>query len=84
MATRKKQMKLIVGGLPRTSTVSITSALRHLGFTPYDFNSRIDLGHLPQWNRMLKAKYDGDDTPLDRTQLDRMTDDFDVRLELGS
>jgi Sulfotransferase domain len=78
MATRKKPMKVIVGGMPRTSTVSITSALRELGFTPYDYFTRLEKGHLPRWNRMLKAKYEGSQQALDREQLDRLTGDYDV------
>jgi Sulfotransferase domain len=78
MATRKRPMKVIVGGMPRTSTVSITSALRELGFTPYDYFTRLEKGDLPQWNRMLKAKYQGSQQALDREQLDRLTGDYDV------
>lgn len=78
MSTRKKPMKVIVGGMPRTSTVSITSALRELGFTPYDYFVRLRNGDLPQWNRMLKAKYHGNQQPLDREHLDRLTGDYDV------
>jgi Sulfotransferase domain len=78
MTTRKKPMKVIVGGMPRTSTVSITSALRKLGFTPYDYYVRVQNGDLPQWNRMLQAKYQGSQQALNREQLDRLTSDYDV------
>jgi Sulfotransferase domain len=78
MTTRKKPMKLIVSGMPRTSTVSITAALRELGFTPYDYGIRLQNSDLPQWNRMLKAKYQGSQQALDRAQLDRLTGDYDV------
>jgi hypothetical protein len=78
MSTRKKPMKVIVGGMPRTSTVSITSALRELGFTPYDYFVRLRNGDLPQWNHMLKAKYHGSRQPLDREHLDRLTGNYDV------
>jgi Sulfotransferase domain len=78
MTTRKKTMKLIVGGMSRTSTVSITAALRELGFTPYDDGARLQNGDLPQWNRMLKSKYQGSQQALNREQLDRLTGDYDV------
>ena len=71
-------MKLIVGGMPRTSTVSIAAALRELGFTPYDYSTRLLHGHLPQWNRMPKAKHQGSQQPLDRGRLDRLTGEYDV------
>ena len=71
-------MKLIVGGMPRTSTVSITSALRQMGLTPYDYFVRLQNGHLPRWNRMLKAKCEGSRQALDREQLDLLTSDYDV------
>ena len=70
-------MRLIVGGMPRTSTVSITSALRVLGFSPYDYFTRLESDHLSQWNRMLEAKLQKSLGPLDKSTVDRLTGDFD-------
>lgn len=78
MARRTKQMKVIVGGMPRTSTVSITSALRILGYTPYDYFTRLELGHLSEWNSMLAVKIHGCQEPLNKDRLDRLTGNFDV------
>ena len=71
-------MKVIVGGMPRTSTISVTSALRTLGYMPYDYFTRLELGQLSEWNGMLAAKYQGCREPLDKDRLDRLTGDFDV------
>ena len=70
-------MRLIVGGMPRTSTVAITSALRLLGFSPYDYFTRLENGHLSQWNRMLQAKLQQRRKPLDKSTVYRLTSDYD-------
>lgn len=70
-------MRLIVGGMPRTSTVSITSALRGLGFSPYDYFTRLENGHLSRWNRMLEAKLQRSPEPLDESVVYRLTSDYD-------
>ena len=77
MESRRKPMRLIVGGMPRTSTVSITSALRLLGFSPYDYFTRLENGHLSQWNRMLQAKLQQRRKPLDKSVVYRLTSDYD-------
>ena len=56
----------------------MTSALSGLGFTPYDYDTRLKKGHLPQWNRMLKEKSQGRKGSLDKDHLDRSTGDYDV------
>lgn len=78
MVNRKKPMKILVAGMPRTGTVSITSALKELGFTPYDYFTRLEEGHLAHWNAMLKAKCRGQLRGLDKDSVDRLTGDFDV------
>lgn len=80
MASRTKPMKVIVGGMPRTGTISITTALRQLGFTPYDYTVRLESGHLPWWSKQLKRVYESKNGPvsLDTAQLDRLTANYDV------
>lgn len=59
---------------------ALAAALKEHGFTPYDFPDRFRNGHLPDWDKAMRAKFYGIGKPLGRDELDQLTGDFDVLL----
>ncbi|KAL8859178.1 MAG: hypothetical protein Q9198_010651, partial [Flavoplaca austrocitrina] len=56
----------------------LVTALKQLGYTPYDFIDRIILGHLPLWTEALRAKFLGQGKQWGKAELDRVVKGFDV------
>ena len=59
---------------------ALAAALKECGFTPYDFPDRLRNGHLPDWDKAIRAKFYGIGKPCGRNELDQLTGDFDVLL----
>lgn len=57
---------------------ALTTALKKLGYTPYDFVDRMFLGHMPVWDDALRAKFFGQGTPWGRNEFDGVFKGFDV------
>ncbi|KNG84588.1 hypothetical protein ANOM_007889 [Aspergillus nomiae NRRL 13137] len=78
---RSREMKVLILGLARTGTSSLTAALQKLGYKPYDWPDRCMLGHLPRWTEGLQAKYLGRGYPLEVDEMDQLTSDFDAIID---
>ncbi|KAL8903472.1 MAG: hypothetical protein Q9207_003907 [Kuettlingeria erythrocarpa] len=77
-----RPMKVFIMGMPRSGTMSLVTALKKLGYTPYDFVDRIILGHLPLWTDALRAKYLNQGQPWGRAEFDRVFKGFDCVLDV--
>ncbi|KAL8892831.1 MAG: hypothetical protein Q9215_000195 [Flavoplaca cf. flavocitrina] len=75
-------MKVLIMGMPRSGTMSLVTALKQLGYTPYDFIDRIILGHLPLWTEALHAKFLGQGKQWGKAELDRVVKGFDCVLDV--
>ncbi|KAE8322211.1 P-loop containing nucleoside triphosphate hydrolase protein [Aspergillus sergii] len=78
---RNREMKILILGLARTGTSSLTAALQKLGYSPYDWPDRCMLGHLPRWTEGLQAKYLSRGRPLEADEMDQLTSNFDAIID---
>ncbi|QMW45768.1 hypothetical protein G4B11_009223 [Aspergillus flavus] len=78
---RNREMKILILGLARTGTSSLTAALQQLGYSPYDWPDRCVLGHLPRWTEGLQAKYLSRGRPLEADEMDQLTSNFDAIID---
>ncbi|KAL8677046.1 MAG: hypothetical protein Q9186_006493 [Xanthomendoza sp. 1 TL-2023] len=80
--TRSRPMKVLFMGVGRTGTKALAAALKDCGYVPYDFSDREFCGHMPAWDRAMRAKFYGEGKPIDKEELDRLTGDFDCVLDM--
>ncbi|KAF9893403.1 hypothetical protein FE257_011835 [Aspergillus nanangensis] len=71
-------MKILALGMGRTGTKS----LQKIGFHVYDFPDRVVLGHVSRWVEALRWKWYGEGPVFGREQLDELTGDFDVVMDM--
>lgn len=57
--------------------------MKQLGYYPYDFVDRQQLGHIPAWIEAMRAKWYDDGPEWGREQFDKLTGDFDVCVTLS-
>ncbi|KAL8945884.1 MAG: hypothetical protein Q9222_007637, partial [Ikaeria aurantiellina] len=73
--------ELIKADRPMKRTALVT-ALKRLGYTPYDFIDRLILDHMPLWDSALEAKFHNKGKPWGREELDRVVKGFDCVLDV--
>ena len=62
---RTLPMRVLLLGLPRTNTTSLTSALRTLGYTPYTMRALLqNPSHIPTWHAALESTRHAPGLPL--------------------
>ncbi|KAH8673902.1 P-loop containing nucleoside triphosphate hydrolase protein [Xylariales sp. PMI_506] len=72
-------MKILVLGMPRTGTQSLTDALSFLGISPgYHMREVGKNKHQDVWVDWIEAKYEGKGQPPQRKQFDQILDSFEV------
>ncbi|KAF2014128.1 hypothetical protein BU24DRAFT_210719 [Aaosphaeria arxii CBS 175.79] len=91
---RKKDMKVLVLGMPRTDTASLAIALRRLGYTPHSMRELlIRPSEIPLWNEaahltlLTKSRLPPEKRlyrPYGRAEFDKLLGDFDVAMDLPS
>ena len=90
--TRKKPMRILVLGMCRTGTTSISTALRKLGYTPHQmrevlinpkelalWQEAVDITLLPPRDRSAKQR---DLKPYDKPEFDKLLADYDVVMDV--
>ncbi|KAL8714086.1 MAG: hypothetical protein Q9220_001814 [cf. Caloplaca sp. 1 TL-2023] len=77
-----RPMKVLIAGMPRSGTMSLVTALKRLGYTPYDFVDRLLLDQMPLWDSALEAKFHKKGKPWGREELDRVVKGFDCVLDV--
>ncbi|KAI4136802.1 MAG: hypothetical protein L6R39_007606 [Caloplaca ligustica] len=82
ISKQDRPMKVFIMGMPRSGTMSLVTALKKLGYIPYDFIDRIFLGHMPLWTDALRAKFRGQGKPWGREEFDRVFKGFDCVLDV--
>lgn len=78
--TRTRPMKVLVLGVSRTGTMSILTALEHLGYNPYHMVKAMRAPRLnfSLWNEALRAKFHGHGKPWGREEFDRILGEYDA------
>ncbi|KAM0718682.1 hypothetical protein Q7P37_005753 [Cladosporium fusiforme] len=78
--TRTRPMKVLVLGASRTGTMSILTALEHLGYNPYHMVKAMRAPKLnfSLWIEALQAKFHGQGKPWGREEFDKVLGDFDA------
>ncbi|KAL8720092.1 MAG: hypothetical protein Q9225_002999 [Loekoesia sp. 1 TL-2023] len=82
LVKQDRPMQVFIMGMPRSGTMSLVTALKKLGYTPYDFVDRIILNHMPLWTSALRAKFLNQGHPWGRPEFDRVFKGFDCVLDV--
>ncbi|KAI9726319.1 MAG: hypothetical protein M1828_001593 [Chrysothrix sp. TS-e1954] len=87
MATKPKEMKLLILGMSRTGTMSIHAALSKLDMKAYHASEvfrNLQRGHFQYWVEALHAKYDGQGKAYSPNEFKMLFADYDAISDIPS
>ncbi|RBR25454.1 uncharacterized protein FIESC28_01692 [Fusarium coffeatum] len=81
---RTKPMRVLCLGQSRTGTMTLLTALKRLGYTPYHLSTAqgSPKTNLSLWREALDAKFHGKGKPWGRNEFDKMLGPYDAVLDI--
>ncbi|KAK7990015.1 hypothetical protein PG989_010330 [Apiospora arundinis] len=77
----KREMKVLVLGMPRTGSISIRHGLRKLGFECFHGAIlEVSPWKFQYWDEAIRAKYYGEGKPYGRREFDKLLGEFEVSI----